>query len=266
MVPIPFPPSRKIFCELRKQTGNGPVAMALNRTLILTLIFATHLFAESPFDRELVQLSEQREKAVVEASQPINKRYHDALQQVLRRATQANDLDAALRIRKAIQSVATPNSAALPPITPKAPPLTPGSAPIAQTMTDGFTGIFRIVQGNGSGRLALYLNPDNTLSGFSFDDNPVSYTLISGEKKSAKRATVTYTAAYTGAPTKLDITLSKEGLEIASESKEKGEMKKRDYRCIKVRPEDYANELKIVNKGRLSDSMKAVLEHFNTAN
>lgn len=266
MVPIPFPPPRKIFCELRKQTGNGPVAMALNRTLILTLIFATHLFAESPFDRELVQLSEQREKAVVEASQPINKRYHDALQQVLRRATQANDLDAALRIRKAIQSVATPNSAALPPITPKAPPLTPGSAPIAQTMTDGFTGIFRSPLGNGGACFVFYLNPDETLVGFYFDGNPVSYTLMSGVKKSTKRAVLNFTAPYTGAPTKMEITVGKDGIEIASESKEKGDVKKSDYRCVKVRPEEYATELKKVDRGRLSDSMKAVLAHFTIAN
>lgn len=59
----------------------------------------TSLFAASPLERELAQLREQRDKAIAAATEPINRRYQASLEQLLRRATQANDLDTANKIK-----------------------------------------------------------------------------------------------------------------------------------------------------------------------
>jgi hypothetical protein len=55
--------------------------------------------AESPYERDMNQLKEQRDKAVAAATIPINRRYKESLEDLLRRATQANDLDAANKIK-----------------------------------------------------------------------------------------------------------------------------------------------------------------------
>jgi hypothetical protein len=71
--------------------------------LALTLAFlASPLFAASQYERELAQLIAQREKALAEVSEQINRRHQDALNQLLRRAMQSNDLEAAIKIRAAL--------------------------------------------------------------------------------------------------------------------------------------------------------------------
>lgn len=65
--------------------------------------------ADSTYERELKRLSEQRDKEVAAAVAPIQKRFQAAAEQLLRRATQAGDLDAANRIKA--QLVASPHSA-----------------------------------------------------------------------------------------------------------------------------------------------------------
>ncbi len=72
---------------------------------IFLFFLASSLFAESPFERELSQLGQQREHEVSAAMDPINRRYKDALESLLRRATQANDLDGALKIREVLKQV-----------------------------------------------------------------------------------------------------------------------------------------------------------------
>ena len=68
------------------------------------LISAAPLFGESPFERELKQLTEQRDKDLA-AARPINLRYQDLFNQLLRRATQSNDFDTALKIKGEIQKL-----------------------------------------------------------------------------------------------------------------------------------------------------------------
>ena len=68
----------------------------------LLLITVTSLFAESTFERELSQLNAQRSQAAAAATAPIERRYKEALEALLRRATQANDLDSAIKIRQAM--------------------------------------------------------------------------------------------------------------------------------------------------------------------
>lgn len=63
-------------------------------------MLVTTLSAETPFEREFKQLRDQREKSVAAAVDPINRRYQASLEQLLRRATQGNDLDTAVKIRK----------------------------------------------------------------------------------------------------------------------------------------------------------------------
>ena len=71
-------------------------------TIVATLIVASIpcLHAESLFERELKQLRDQRDKAVAAAAEPINRRYQASLEQLLRRATQGNDLETALKIKQ----------------------------------------------------------------------------------------------------------------------------------------------------------------------
>lgn len=78
-----------------------PKIICLTLTLALLVPAA---FADSGYQRELAELSAQRDKAIAEASEPINRRYQAALEQLLRRATQANDLDAAVKIKDALVS------------------------------------------------------------------------------------------------------------------------------------------------------------------
>src|SRR5687767_4176870 len=68
--------------------------------LVLALCCASH--AQSPYERDLTEIQVQRDKAIVSALEPINRRYLESLEQLLRRATQGNDPDAANKIKLAL--------------------------------------------------------------------------------------------------------------------------------------------------------------------
>ena len=86
-------------------------------SLFLALIVASvTCSAESPLEKELKQLTSQRDAAIASASDPINRKYQAALEPLLKRATQSNDLDAAIKIREALSRAA----AAAPTSEPKA--------------------------------------------------------------------------------------------------------------------------------------------------
>jgi hypothetical protein len=57
------------------------------------------------YDREVAQLTAQHDKAVIEATYPIAQRYKEALEQLLKKATQAGELDAAVKIRQLLASM-----------------------------------------------------------------------------------------------------------------------------------------------------------------
>ena len=85
----------------------------MKRSIIISAfaLFSTApLFAESLFERELKQLTEQRDKALAAAAEPINRRYQASLDQLLRRATQANDLDTAIKIKDEIKKLPSANT------------------------------------------------------------------------------------------------------------------------------------------------------------
>lgn len=67
--------------------------------LLAAILFQCSAFAESQFDRDLKQLQDQHDKAVAAATEPLHRRYKEGLDKLLRYATQANDLDAAVKIK-----------------------------------------------------------------------------------------------------------------------------------------------------------------------
>jgi len=78
-------------------------------TLALALLPPV-LHAESAYDREVQQLTEQRDKAAAAAVEPINRRYQSSLEQLLKRATQAGDLDAAVKIKALLDPLSAGSS------------------------------------------------------------------------------------------------------------------------------------------------------------
>ncbi len=73
--------------------------------LIGAIAICPNLHAESLYEGELKQLTEQHERELSAAVDPINHRYSDALEKLLRRATQNNDLEAGLKIKNALAAL-----------------------------------------------------------------------------------------------------------------------------------------------------------------
>ena len=82
-------------------------------SIILVTVSASTVCAETPLEREFKQLREQRDKMVATAIEPINRKYQVSLDQLLRRATQANDLDTALKIKQEMGASAVTAAAPL---------------------------------------------------------------------------------------------------------------------------------------------------------
>jgi hypothetical protein len=74
-------------------------------TLGCAVLSASPLLAETDIGRELNQLQDQHTKAVAAAIEPLKRRYQTSLEQLLKRATQANDLDTALKIREQLATL-----------------------------------------------------------------------------------------------------------------------------------------------------------------
>ena len=78
---------------------------ALLACLCLCLADGPLLAETSDIGRELNQIEDQHTKAVAAALEPITRRYQVALAQLLKRATQTNDLDAALKIKERLAAI-----------------------------------------------------------------------------------------------------------------------------------------------------------------
>ena len=74
-------------------------------TLGFVVLAASPLLAETDIGREMNHLQDQHTKAVAAATEPLKRRYQGSLEQLLKRATQANDLDTALRIRQQLTAL-----------------------------------------------------------------------------------------------------------------------------------------------------------------
>ena len=85
---------------------------AIIRTTLLCLAAAITLAsrpvrAASDAAAEFYQLTLDRDKAVATAAEPINRLYQSALEALQKRATLANDLDTAVRIKQALDKLST---------------------------------------------------------------------------------------------------------------------------------------------------------------
>jgi hypothetical protein len=74
-------------------------------TIAASVFFKNFVAAESSIENEFVGLKAQHKRAIAEAVEPINRRYQASLEQLLRRATQAGDLDLALSIRNELKAL-----------------------------------------------------------------------------------------------------------------------------------------------------------------
>jgi hypothetical protein len=70
--------------------------------LLALVALAPALLAQSDADREFKQLTDQRDRAIAAVDEPINRRYAADLEALLRRATLANDLTTALKIKQTL--------------------------------------------------------------------------------------------------------------------------------------------------------------------
>ncbi len=68
-------------------------------TAIITFAALSSLLAQSPYEKELQLLKEQRDKSAEAAVDPINRRYKAAVEQLVSRATQAKDLETAVKAK-----------------------------------------------------------------------------------------------------------------------------------------------------------------------
>lgn len=71
----------------------------------LSLLISTPiLLGDSGYDKQLAELQSERDKALSAATDPIFHRYRTALEELLQKVTRANDLDAALKIKAALDA------------------------------------------------------------------------------------------------------------------------------------------------------------------
>ena len=77
------------------------------RLPLLLMIFGmiSPLSGQTAFETELSLLQQRRDKALAAAVDPIDRRYEIALEALLKKATQAGDLDAALKLREMLKEV-----------------------------------------------------------------------------------------------------------------------------------------------------------------
>ena len=63
------------------------------------------LFGDPPAEQELARLTEQHDKALAAATDPINQLYRSALDQLLQKANESNDTELAAKIKDAITRI-----------------------------------------------------------------------------------------------------------------------------------------------------------------
>ena len=80
--------------------------MKLQYIIAATLLLTHPLRAATEAEREFDRLTQERDKALASAAEPINRRYQSALDALLKKATQANDLETALKIKQTIERLA----------------------------------------------------------------------------------------------------------------------------------------------------------------
>ena len=83
-------------------------------SLFVFVFTADFVMTETPLERELVQLQAQHTKALAAAAEPVNRRQIALLESLQRKATQANDLETAVKIKQELAKLAAAAPAANP--------------------------------------------------------------------------------------------------------------------------------------------------------
>ena len=84
------------------------MSIIMKTLLLLSCLVAPSLFAQQgSFQKDFDELKLQREKAVAAAIVPIDQKFRQALEQMLKRATQASDLQTATKIQEALTELDT---------------------------------------------------------------------------------------------------------------------------------------------------------------
>lgn len=73
--------------------------------VLIAFLVAATASGQSPFERDLKKLTEDRDKALAAASDPIQFKYKTLLEQLMQRATRNEDLNAAVKIKEAIAKI-----------------------------------------------------------------------------------------------------------------------------------------------------------------
>jgi hypothetical protein len=71
----------------------------------LTVLLTARLHAESPFVREMTLLQQHRDRDLAAAEDPIRRSYRQGIEELLRRATEAHDLEAVSMLRTELQKL-----------------------------------------------------------------------------------------------------------------------------------------------------------------
>ena len=74
-------------------------------SVFVSLSLVMLLPAAADVDRQLAEITEARDKALARVSEPIHKQYILALQDLFKKATQANDLDGAVKVKAALDAL-----------------------------------------------------------------------------------------------------------------------------------------------------------------
>ena len=81
----------------------------MNQTPLFTIILAAFTICsalgETAYERELAKLNADVEVALATATEPVYRRYRAAAEQLLRKATQAGDLESANKVLEAIKAI-----------------------------------------------------------------------------------------------------------------------------------------------------------------
>lgn len=145
---------------------------SLSIASVLLCSFPTLTFADSIYQTQLKQFTEQREKALASAAQPINKKYQESLQDLLLRASRSNDTEAVAAIADALKALGTPDD------TKK----TPGLSPDAKR----YAGRWTITFASGAVACQRTLNADGTVipspaTSWEISDNKLKIHMDAGK-------------------------------------------------------------------------------------
>lgn len=79
---------------------------SFQKIILLLAFMPFSLFAQSAVEREWELLKDQRSKALTTAVDPINQRYYEGLTKLIDRATQAKDLETAVKLKEELSRLA----------------------------------------------------------------------------------------------------------------------------------------------------------------